>query len=111
MVSVLKRELSLNLQLLARWEDDDHARSVEPPAVIDTSLTGDEAYARRLAMSQGIGMHVLPAPAQTALPAAETLVRKYQRWRACTANVGNDALRYQLRYVHSFETYGHGLLA
>lgn len=64
---------------LARWEDDDSERRNEPLAIVGTLLTGDDAYARRLAMSQDVPMQPSPPPTSAALPAAETGEEAYQR--------------------------------
>ncbi|PAV23296.1 DNA damage repair [Pyrrhoderma noxium] len=53
----------------ARWEDEEDYERNEPPAVVNASMTGDEAYARRLAMSRGVNPP----------PAAETGEEAYQR--------------------------------
>ena len=63
--------------LVARWEDDDRSVHDAQPAMIDTSITGEEAYARRLAMSQGI-VPAVPAP-PAAPPREETGDEAYQR--------------------------------
>ncbi|KAL5529000.1 hypothetical protein ACEPAG_4974 [Sanghuangporus baumii] len=59
----------------ARWEDDTPQVQELSPAVVDTAMTGEEAYARRLAMSQGITAPRNPSPA----PVAEIGDEAYQR--------------------------------
>lgn len=61
----------------ARWEGDDRRDNL--PAAIDTSLTGDEAYARRLALSQRMGISHTPAPVPAAPTQAESGEEAYLR--------------------------------
>lgn len=61
---------------VARRESDNEDNYVPPPPVaVDTSMTGDEAYARRLAMSRGLvnaSASQLPAPAPAPAPPPQT---------------------------------------
>ena len=71
------RFLVLNSSTEARWGDDNTQVHDFPPAVVDIAMSGEEVYARRLALSQSI---VAPrASSPDPLPIAETGEEAYQR--------------------------------